>query len=134
LLGRPHPAGKQSAGLPTPRDLPLAALLVEGRLRRSLSLNEVAARVQQAAKDDGRSAALPDSARARIEVATYDETLRFNLLLVDGRIGVVQPYLHGSRGVDSPSFVLRRRHAEGGLLSIFEQEFEWLWERRTPAC
>ena len=35
--------------------LPLVALLVEGRLRQSLSLNDVAMRVQRAAKAEGRT-------------------------------------------------------------------------------
>jgi hypothetical protein len=77
---------------------------------------------------------LSEDARALVEVATYDETLRFNLVLIDERIGIVQPYLHGRRGVDSPAFVLDRRRAEGGLLPVFEQTFAWLWERRAPAC
>jgi hypothetical protein len=80
---------------------------------------------------------LAEDSQARMEIATYDETIRFNLLLVDGRLGIVQPYLHGRRGVDSPVLVLRRAQAaldsERGLLSIFEHTFSWLWERRTPA-
>ena len=57
---------------------------------------------------------------------------------LDGRLGIVQPYLHARRGVDSPVLVLRSEDSEPGsrrgLLPIFEQAFGWLWERRTPAC
>jgi hypothetical protein len=86
----------------------------------------------------GLRRSLPEDSQARMQVATYDETIRFNLLLVDGRLGIVQPYLHGRRGVDSPAMVLKRDHSgpdsERGLLPTFEQAFGWLWERRTPAC
>jgi transcriptional regulator with XRE-family HTH domain len=40
-----------------PTQLPLAALLIEGRLRQSLSLNDVAVRVRLAAKAEGQNAA-----------------------------------------------------------------------------
>ena len=52
---------------------------------------------------------LPEEARIRLQVATYDETIRFNVLLVDDEVGVVQPYLSTARGVESPTFLLRRR-------------------------
>lgn len=46
---------------------------------------------------------LPDDARSRLEIATYDETIRFNIVLVDDRIGTIQPYLPATRGIDSPT-------------------------------
>ena len=49
---------------------------------------------------------LPEEARSRLEIATYDETIRFNIILVDDEIGIVQPYLPALRGIDSPTFVL----------------------------
>jgi len=86
----------------------------------------------------GLRRSLSEDSQVRLEIATYDEAVRFNLLLVDGRLGIVQPYLHARRGVDSPVLVLRRGDSEPdsgrGLLPIFEQAFGWLWERRTPAC
>ncbi len=75
---------------------------------------------------------LPDEHRARIQIATYDETLRFNILLVDQALAVIQPYLPAERGVESPTFLIRRRPSGIGLFPVFEQAFAWLWERSTP--
>ncbi|MFI6226449.1 DUF5919 domain-containing protein [Micromonospora echinospora] len=69
---------------------------------------------------------LPGNLRKNLELAVYDETPRFNVVLVD-ELCVAQPYLAESRGVDSPTFVIRRRQA--GLYSVFEQVFESQWQR-----
>lgn len=74
---------------------------------------------------------LPEEARPRLMIATYDETIRFNLTLVDNDLAVVQPYLHAARGVESPTLLIRRRSSASGLYSTFEQTFEWLWGRST---
>jgi hypothetical protein len=66
-----------------------------------------------------------------LEIATYDQTMRFNLLLVDQRIGVVQPYLPVLRGLDSPTLVLRHRDSTPGLFPKFTEVFQALWESRT---
>ncbi|MCX4386476.1 DUF5919 domain-containing protein [Micromonospora peucetia] len=71
---------------------------------------------------------LPDGLQERMEMAVYDDTLRFNVVLVDD-LCVAQPYLAESRGVDSPTFVVRRRQARGGLYPVFEQYFETEWRR-----
>ncbi|MEU2661935.1 DUF5919 domain-containing protein [Micromonospora sp. NPDC007220] len=71
---------------------------------------------------------LPDGLQDRMELAVYDDTLRFNVILVDD-LCVAQPYLAESRGVDSPAFVARRRQARGGLYAVFEQHFETQWRR-----
>jgi Domain of unknown function (DUF5919) len=76
---------------------------------------------------------LTEEARLRLQVATYDETIRFNVLLVDDELGVVQPYLSTARGVESPTFLLRRRRQRPGLYAVFEQLFLWLIEQSTPA-
>jgi hypothetical protein len=78
-------------------------------------------------------ARLTEEARPRLQVATYDEIIRFNLLLVDDEVGVVQPYLSTARGVESPTFLLRRRRQRPGLYAVFEQMFQWLAEQSTPA-
>lgn len=75
---------------------------------------------------------LPASQRAQIEIATYDETLRFNIILIDGQVGVIQPYLPSSRGIDSPTFVLHRRWENQGLFPMFESIFSGLWARSKP--
>jgi hypothetical protein len=68
----------------------------------------------------------PD-AQSRFLIATYDETIRFNIVLVDDLVGIVQPYMPGRRGVDSPTFVLHRRWPELGLYPMFEAVFCSLW-------
>lgn len=70
-------------------------------------------------------------ARARLQLASYDEIPRFNLLLVDHRVAVVQPYLPFHRGVESPTLLLRRQTSTPGLFAIFAQLFDELWERST---
>ena len=74
---------------------------------------------------------LPEKARERLHIASYDETIRFNILLVNQELGVIQPYLSTARGVESPTFVLRRRGRRPGLYPIFEQMFEWLSQQST---
>jgi hypothetical protein len=73
---------------------------------------------------------LDSHTRNRLEIATYNETLRFNIAVVDEACCVVQPYLPESRGVDSPTFVISRRPSGTGLFSTFDRIFESLWERR----
>jgi hypothetical protein len=76
---------------------------------------------------------LSPTARERLRVSIYDETVRFNILLIDNRIGVVQPYLPEARGVDSPTLLLEREYDGGaGLFPVFARVFDALWERSTP--
>jgi hypothetical protein len=75
---------------------------------------------------------LSDATRGRLRIATYDQTIRFNIILIDRQVGVVQPYLPGARGVESPTFVLHRNNSIIGLFTTFEQTFAWLRERSTP--
>ncbi|MCQ4081305.1 DUF5919 domain-containing protein [Streptomyces sp. RB6PN25] len=73
---------------------------------------------------------LSDEAQQRLEMAVYDEPIRFNIILADQGLCIAQPYLPETRGVDSPTFMIRKRWANGGLHQIFEQVFNSLWERR----
>ncbi len=52
---------------------------------------------------------LPGELQSAVELGTYDRTLRFNLLFVDDELCIAQPYLVDARGIDSPTFVIRRR-------------------------
>lgn len=70
----------------------------------------------------------PDAAN-RLEIRSYDETVRFNILVIDKLTCVVQPYLPDVRGVDSPTFVIRRQEEKDGLYPIFEHIFTALWEK-----
>lgn len=70
--------------------------------------------------------------RSRLQMNTYDETIRFNITLVDDRTCIAQPYLPGIRGVDSPTFVAEKRPNMPGLYATFEQMFNSLWESSKP--
>jgi len=77
---------------------------------------------------------LPETARCRLFLATYDQTIRFNILIVEGQpdtIAVVQPYLPHSRGVESPTLVVHPT-AEPGLFATFERVFEELKAGAKP--
>ncbi|HUC25799.1 MAG TPA: DUF5919 domain-containing protein [Streptosporangiaceae bacterium] len=72
---------------------------------------------------------LSEDARSRLEIAVYDETIRFNIVLVDERLGIVQPYLPAMRGIDSPTFVVQRKWEDRGLFPVFEAIVSSLWTR-----
>ena len=73
---------------------------------------------------------LPAEAGDRITLAVYDETIRFNLILVDDHTCVAQPYLPTARGVESPTFLVRHTGSDG-LYPVFEQVFDALTQRST---
>jgi Domain of unknown function (DUF5919) len=66
-----------------------------------------------------------------LEIGTYDETIRFNLILIGEHTCIMQPYLAETRGVDSPTFLIQRRWPTAGLFPTFYQLFTSLWERST---
>jgi transcriptional regulator with XRE-family HTH domain len=76
---------------------------------------------------------VPAEMKGNLQVALTDETIRFNIVLVDGRLCVVQPYLARSRGVDSPTLLIERKPDLPGLFQIFEQAFESTWEGARPS-
>lgn len=67
-----------------------------------------------------------------LQIAVYDETIRFNTILIDDQICIAQPYLPDLRGVDSPTLVIRRRADEPGLYTTFDQLFASIWKRAQP--
>lgn len=69
-------------------------------------------------------------AAQRIEFGVYDEPIRFNVTLIDGQLCVAQPYLPQTRGVDSPTFLVRKRRVADGLYPTFDQIFTTPWDRR----
>ncbi len=75
---------------------------------------------------------LSAEARERLMLAVYDEPIRFNITIIDDALCVVQPYLPTSRGLETPTLVIRRQPAHAGLFSVFEQTFAGLWERGRP--
>jgi hypothetical protein len=66
---------------------------------------------------------LSDAARDNIEVRVYDDVVRFNIAIVDGRRCIVQPYLPLIRGVDSPTLVIDRKGEGVGMFATFAQAF-----------
>lgn len=76
-------------------------------------------------------AQLPEETRGQVDVRTYDEAVRFNVTIVNGRTCVAQPYLPDTRGTDSPTFLVERQE-QAGLFAIFEQVFDALWDRSKP--
>ncbi len=75
---------------------------------------------------------LPAEAHDRFRIAVYDETIRFNIVVVDDHTCVVQPYLPQARGIDSPTLLIRRNGEPGGLYPVFEQVYESIQERSKP--
>ena len=75
---------------------------------------------------------LPADVQDRMRLAVYDETIRFNIILVDDRACVVQPYLPQARGIDSPTLLLRPDGTPGGLYPIFEQVYDAIAKRSRP--
>ena len=72
---------------------------------------------------------LSDEAKGRLEIRCYDETARFNITILDNAICIVQPYLPDSRGVESPTLVLKRQDDMAGLYDTFTRVFESMWDR-----
>lgn len=129
----------------------LRELINEGMTMRCLFLEPGSASIQSREKEEGyplgHLSALTDmniqilssrvrdrldpEARQRVQIATYDETIRFNVLVVDDTLAAVQPYLPVYRGVESPTLVLRRQESNPGLFTVFDQMLDWLWERSS---
>lgn len=72
---------------------------------------------------------LPEDVRDNMSVRTYDETIRFNITIVDDAKCVVQPYLPDARGLESPTFVAEHQPDVPGLFDTFQQAFRSMWER-----
>lgn len=77
-------------------------------------------------------ARLAPEAKSRLEVKTYDNPVRFNLTIADETTAIVQMYLHGARGLDSPTLLIEARDDEPhGLLDVFVRTFADTWESGT---
>lgn len=75
---------------------------------------------------------LPTDLHDRIEVATYDQTLRVNITLISETLCIAQHYLPHARGVESPTAVIRKRLPGGGLYAVYERVFTEMWESAQP--
>jgi Domain of unknown function (DUF5919) len=74
---------------------------------------------------------LEASMRDRFVIALSNDIVRFNIILIDDRFGVFQPYLPGARGVDSPTFVMETSSPNEGFFNVFDQVFTSLWKRAS---
>ncbi|MGW3276711.1 DUF5919 domain-containing protein [Nocardia rhamnosiphila] len=63
-----------------------------------------------------------------ILIRTFDESPRFNLAIIDTELCVMQPYLPQGRGVESPTFVMRKS-GESAVFDTFAGVFDTLWTR-----
>ena len=90
----------------------------EGVLTDLTRLNmSVLTRVRRKSSDQ-----LADSLQIRV----YDDPIRFNIIIIDNEICVVQPYLPDARGVESPT-IIARNSPKPGLFDTFTQVFEAMW-------
>lgn len=74
-------------------------------------------------------ASLRAEAADRVQVRVYDETVRFQVMLIDGSLGIMQPYLPRGRGLDSPTFVMQPLVGAPSLYSTYRQMFDDIWAR-----
>jgi hypothetical protein len=128
------------------RSLQWLTLIEEGARLRALFLEPSGTAIQEREKEEGFAAGhlsaltalniqtllrmrkrLPEELQSAVEIATYDKTLRFNLLFVDDELCIAQPYLMDARGIDSPTFVIPRRWPTAGLYPLFEYVFKSTW-------
>ncbi|WP_010693491.1 DUF5919 domain-containing protein [Saccharopolyspora spinosa] len=72
---------------------------------------------------------LSADARGNLRIRTYDEPVRFNIVVMDDLTCVVQPYLPDARGVESPTLVAEKQPGAPGLFETFTQVFESMWNR-----
>jgi hypothetical protein len=76
-------------------------------------------------------ARLPEESRSRLQIAVYDETIRFNLVFVYDHTCVAQPYMPTARGIESPTLMIRNAGDGSGLYPVFEQTYDALAKRST---
>jgi hypothetical protein len=74
-------------------------------------------------------AKLSAQAKDNLLIRTYDETIRFNITIIDDARCITQPYLPDARGVESPTLVMERQNDGSGLFETFTQVFEAMWDR-----
>lgn len=75
---------------------------------------------------------LPAEIQDRIEVATYDQTIRVNITLINDSLCIAQHYLPHARGVESPTMVIKKRQPATGLYHVYERTFDELWSGGQP--
>lgn len=74
---------------------------------------------------------IPSEAAQKLTLYVYDEIIRFNIVLIDNKACIAQPYLPAVRGIDSPTFVITNNESDG-LYATFAGVFDWLWGKGKP--
>lgn len=74
-----------------------------------------------------RDKAISAGAAGSLDIRVYDTTIRFNIMLVDNDVVVLQPYMPAARGVESPTFVARNSGGGPGLHRTFRDVFDTMW-------
>jgi transcriptional regulator with XRE-family HTH domain len=74
-------------------------------------------------------ARIPEQAAANLQIRVYDEPVRFNIILINATVAIVQPYLPNARGVESPTLVIEKCDGTRGLFDVFTNTFEYYWDR-----
>lgn len=67
--------------------------------------------------------------RDNLCIRTYDDPVRFNVVVIDDARCVFQPYLPEARGLQAPTLVIDRNAGTPGLFDTFAQVFESMWNR-----
>lgn len=128
-------------------DRALHALLESGTVVEALFLDPTGTHIKQRDQEEGHDPGLLSTltdiniqalrrvreklspeARDNIRIRVYDETIRFNITIIDDRTCVVQPYLPDARGVESPTIVTEKQD-DAGLYGTFVQVFTSIWDR-----
>lgn len=72
---------------------------------------------------------VPREFRDNLRIRTYDEPVRFNIIVVDEARCVYHPYLPSERGIESPTLVIDRQIGARGLFDTFSEVFASMWDR-----
>ena len=70
---------------------------------------------------------LPADTAHRLQLRTYNAPLRFNIIIIDESLAIVQFYLPAARGTESPALVLRPTATPPDLFSEFTTVFNDAW-------
>lgn len=70
---------------------------------------------------------LPTETAHRLQLRTYHAPLRFNIIIIDESLAIVQFYLPAARGTESPALVLRPTATPPDLFSEFTTIFDDTW-------
>lgn len=73
-------------------------------------------------------AGLDHESLPRLKIGTYDQNIRFNLIFLDDTTCIAQPYLHGVRGLETPTLIVTKGDSDGMYQSL-RGCYDWLRAR-----